>query len=139
MVEQRLVKSPEDRESGIEKHFLLESSDFYFDKSDLPHIFPMPLRTGDTRLINNLEMTVTECIPEDGVVGVAIKEEKSNVDGLRQLDIKEVVEQSDIISVGNDVRLLCRQIKPGGSVLFVVATAEGISVHSREYRERMQK
>ena len=103
------------------------------------HISPIPLRPGDKRRINNLELSVLKTPDGFSTTEFKIRETRNSVNGLKNLSLNEFSVKNGIVRIGSDVIILYRGESRAGRRKIVIARPDGIDVHSQQHRQRKQR
>ncbi|KKR56435.1 MAG: hypothetical protein UU05_C0031G0005 [Candidatus Curtissbacteria bacterium GW2011_GWA1_40_47] len=101
------------------------------DKAKGTHpIITVNLSTGDTRLIENIQMTVIGHLPETRSVQLEFKQ--VSADSSHGFGIESVRRDGGRILIGNDVAIALGRITSFGRGVFYMSAPRNIRVHSRE-------
>lgn len=100
---------------------------------DFP-IFPVFLRQGDTRMINNVEMQVLEV--DGDKVRLAFKPSCSEENNSLSLDVSQFNLRDGVIKVGLYGVIAYRGSDKDGRTVFSMAMVPAIDVHSKNYQKQ---
>ncbi len=106
----------------------------YITSQDDRPIFYVPLRAGDKRLVNNLEMEVMGVCRAEGTATIVFRESQLRPEG-RDLDITQIQSDNGIIRLGSDGEIVLRKIKKNDHLVCYIALPTDVDLHSLDHRQ----
>jgi len=97
--------------------------------------FSVLLNSDNPRWVNNLQMSQVSYDAVSKTVTIAIEE--FNIPGSRRLAIEDVKLENNVLLIGKDGKIACRNVSQTGVIVFYMSMACNIRVYSEKGREQV--